>query len=304
MNTAADTSTEHFKLRHVHAITGTFLLATLAILIAVIVFAGRSQRWFVGNVTLAILLPEAGAEGIRRGSEVYFLGTLVGTVSDVTVDPAGRMEAQVNIRRDFFLLIRADSFAVVKRKFGMVGDTYFEISRGQGKPLPETNARIVCNKQLPSALESAVEEVRREAVPALIKLSHGLDVWTTLGSNLVSTSDRLDHILARVDDITAQLQQGQGTAGRILFDPAAADELQTLLTKASASMMSFAASWRTCGTPAPIFNSPAQTFPPLAMPSPKKRRISLALFSRPKPPCVNSSASSPRSKNTGFSGAT
>jgi phospholipid/cholesterol/gamma-HCH transport system substrate-binding protein len=236
MNTDADPSTEHFKLRHVHAITGTLLLATVGILIAVIVFAGRSQRWFLGNVALAIVLPEAGAAGIRRGSEVYFLGTLVGTVSDVTVDPAGRMEAQANIRRDFFLFVRADSSAVVKRKFEMIGDAYFEITRGHGKTLPEKNARIICNEQLPSALESAVDEVRREAVPALLKLSHTLDVWSTLGSNLMTTSDRLDLLLARVDDMTTQLQQGQGTAGRILFDPAVADELQTLLTNASGAM--------------------------------------------------------------------
>ena len=53
MNTAADPSTEHFKLRHVHAITGNFVLITLVILIGVIIFAGRSQRWFIGNVTLS-----------------------------------------------------------------------------------------------------------------------------------------------------------------------------------------------------------------------------------------------------------
>lgn len=153
---------ERFKFRHVHTITGTFVLVVLGVLITALVFAGRSQRWFIGNVTLRIVLPEAGAAGIRQGSEVYFLGTLMGTVSDVSVDPAGRMEAQVNIRRDFFRFVRADSSAVVKRKFGVVGDAYFEITRGHGQPLPEKNASIVCNEQLPSALETAVEEIRRE----------------------------------------------------------------------------------------------------------------------------------------------
>src|SRR5216110_3297041 len=96
---------ERFRFRHVHAITGTFVLVVLAVVIAALVFAGRSQRWFIGNVTLRIVLPEEGAAGIRQGSEVYFLGTLMGTVSDVRVDPSGRMEAQVNIRRDFFLFV-------------------------------------------------------------------------------------------------------------------------------------------------------------------------------------------------------
>ena len=86
---------ERFKFRHVNAITGTFVLVVVAVLIAALVFAGRSQRWFIGNVTLRIVLPEAGAAGIRQGSEVYFLGTLMGTVSDVIVDPAGDRKSVV-----------------------------------------------------------------------------------------------------------------------------------------------------------------------------------------------------------------
>jgi phospholipid/cholesterol/gamma-HCH transport system substrate-binding protein len=227
---------ERFKFRHVHAITGTFVLLVIGVLIAVLVLAGRSQRWFIGNVTLRIILPEGGAAGIRQGSEVYFLGTLMGTVSDVSVDPAGRMEAQVNIRRDFFLFVRADSSAVVKRKFGVVGDAYFEITRGHGQTLPEKNASIICNDQLPSALESAVEEIRREAVPALKKLSAGLEAWTRLGTNLITSRERLDQLILRADSIVADLQQGKGTAGKLLTDPSAADELKTLLVKANRSM--------------------------------------------------------------------
>ena len=41
-------------------------------------------------------------------------------VSDVIVDTTGRMEAEANIRRDFFRFVRVDSSAVVKMKFGVV----------------------------------------------------------------------------------------------------------------------------------------------------------------------------------------
>ena len=227
---------ERFKSRHVHAITGTFVLAALAVLVTALMLAGRSQRWFIGNVTLRIVLPEEGAAGIRQGSEVYFLGTLMGTVSDVSVNPAGRMEAQVNIRRDFFRFVRTDSSAVVKRKFGLMGDAYFEITRGQGRPLPQKNASIVCKEQLPGAMEAAIEEVRREAVPALKKLSAGLEAWSALGSNLITSQQRLDELIARADSIAAGLQQGKGTVGELLADSAAADELKSLLLKANGSM--------------------------------------------------------------------
>ncbi|MBA4148432.1 MAG: MCE family protein [Verrucomicrobia bacterium] len=231
-----ETLRERFRFRHVHGITGTFVLVIVGVLIIALALAGRSQRWFMGNVTLRIILPEAGAAGIRQGSEVYFLGTLMGTVWDVSVDPDGRMEAQVNIRRDFFLFVRDDSSAVVKKRFGMVGDAYFEITRGHGLPLPEKNASIICNEQLPSALESAVEEIRSEAVPALKKLSSGLDTWTTLGSNMITTQERLDQLLTRADNIGADLQAGNGTVGRFLTDSSIADELETLLVKANQSM--------------------------------------------------------------------
>jgi phospholipid/cholesterol/gamma-HCH transport system substrate-binding protein len=236
MNETTQISKERFYFRHVHAVTGTFVLIVLAVVISIVVLAGRSQRWFIGNVTLRIILPEDGAAGIRQGSEVYFLGTLMGTVWDVVVEPTGRMEAQVNIRRDFFRFVRDDSSAVVKRKFGVVGDAYFEITRGHGKTLPEKNASIVCNEQLPSALESAVEEVRREAVPALRKLTIGLDSWTTLGSNLVASRHHVDALLLRADAIIADLQMGKGTAGKLLTDPSIATELESMLAKSSRSI--------------------------------------------------------------------
>ena len=63
---------EPFKFRRVNEITGTFVLIVFAIVIAAVVWTGRSQRWFKSNVTLRITLPADGAAGIRQGSEVIF----------------------------------------------------------------------------------------------------------------------------------------------------------------------------------------------------------------------------------------
>jgi len=227
---------QRFKFRRVDEITGTFVLVVVAVLIATVMWAGHSQRWFKSRVTLRIVLPEAGAAGIRQGSEVYFLGTLVGSVSDVVVDTTGRMEAQANIRRDFFRFVRADSSAVIKKKFGVAGDSFFEITRGDGQPLPEKNASIVCNEQFQSVLEAAVEEIRVQALAVLKKTGTGLDTWTTLGTNLITTRERLDQLVGRVDNIAADVQAGKGTAGKLLTDPGTADELRTLLVKANHSV--------------------------------------------------------------------
>jgi phospholipid/cholesterol/gamma-HCH transport system substrate-binding protein len=225
-----------FHFRRVNEITGTFVLVIVALLIAAVVWTGRSQRWFKSNVPLHITLPAEGAAGIRQGSEVYFLGTLVGTVADVLVDEKGRMEAEARIRRDFFRFVRTDSSAVVKKKFGVAGDSFFEITRGQGQALPEKHATIVCNEQVQSVLEAAVEEIRREAMIVLKKVNGGLDMWTTLGTNLISTRGRLDQLFERADTMAAAVQAGQGTVGKLLTETALADEAQALLERAHEAM--------------------------------------------------------------------
>ncbi|MDB6015693.1 MAG: hypothetical protein JWR19_182 [Pedosphaera sp.] len=218
-----------FKFRRVNEITGTFVIIIVVVLIAAVVWTGRSQRWFKSKVALQITLPEAGAAGIRQGSEIYFLGTLVGAVSEVNVDTAGHMTAETHIRRDFFQFVRADSSAVIKRKFGVAGDSFFEITRGKGQPLPEENAGIVCNEQFQSALESAIEEVRREAMGVLKKTSTGLDTWTKLGADLGETQQRLDKIAMGIE-------QGKGTVGKLIAETTLADEAQQLLARANATM--------------------------------------------------------------------
>jgi phospholipid/cholesterol/gamma-HCH transport system substrate-binding protein len=238
-----------FKFRHVNEITGVFVILVVVVLIATIVWTARSQRWFRGTVTLRIVLPEAGAAGIRQGSEVYFLGTLVGTVSDVIVASTGRMEAQASIRSDFFRFMREDSSAIVKKKFGVAGDAYFEITRGQGQPLPKKDASIICN-ELPGTMETAIEDVRSAVLPVLEKISVGVDTWTTLGEKLSSSADawtrlgtnlgesrqHLDQLIGRLDGIVAGVEQGKGTAGKLLTDPALADDLKTILDKGNVSM--------------------------------------------------------------------
>ena len=226
-----------FKLRRVHEITGTFVLIVIAVVIGIIVWTGRSQRWFKSNVSLRISLPETGAAGIRQGSEVYFLGTLVGSVHAVKVDPTtGRMEARTSIHRDFFIFVRDDSSAVVKRKFGVAGDSFFEITRGKGKLLPEDNASIVCNEQIQSALESAIEEIRRQTSLVLQKTSTGLDAWTKLGVDLGETRLHLDQLTLRLENLTAGVEQGKGTVGKLLTETGLADEAQKLLARANQTM--------------------------------------------------------------------
>lgn len=146
------------------------------------------------------------------------------------------MEAVASIRSDFFRFVRVDSSATVKKTFGVAGDSFFEIARGVGRSLPEKNASIVCKDLVPSPLEAAIEEIRGQAMVVLKKATNGLDTWTKLGADLGETRQHLDQLTIRLDKMVADIEAGQGTAGKIITDPALADEAQKLLSRASEVM--------------------------------------------------------------------
>ncbi len=64
----------------------------------------------------------------------------------------------------------------------------------------------------------------------------GLTLTPGLGSNLITSRDRLDQIFVRADSIADGLQQGKGTLGKLLNDSSVADEMKTLVVKANHSM--------------------------------------------------------------------
>jgi methyl-accepting chemotaxis protein len=118
----------------------------------------------------------------------------------------------------------------------VAGDSFFEITRGEGRPLPEKNASIVCNEQFQSALEAAVGDIRGQALAVLKKASTCLDLWTKLGADLGETRQRLDQITVRLENMAAGVEAGKGTVGRLITDPALADETQNLLARANETM--------------------------------------------------------------------
>ena len=99
-------------------------------------------------------------------------------------------------------------------------------------------------------METAIEDVRSAVLPVVEKLSVGLgtwttlgeklsagaDAWTRLGTNLGESGQHLDQLVGRLDRIIAGVEQGKGTAGKLLTDPALADDLKTILDKGNVSM--------------------------------------------------------------------
>ena len=227
-----------FKFRHVNEVTGLFVLGVFALVVAGFIFSGHSQRWFARKFTFNVLLPDAGTSGLRQGDEVFILGVSAGWVDDIIVVDDGSMKARVKIRRDFERFVRADSKASIKKAFAVAGDSFMEISRGTGVALRATDPVITC---LPSEdslgrMEKMLTDLRAELVPVVQKAGTGFDQWTKLAMDLQKTQEQLSGLFSRLDKLAGGLENGKGTAGKLLNDTALADEVHSLLSRAGQTM--------------------------------------------------------------------
>ena len=219
-----------FKFRYVNEIVGGFVLVVIAALIVGIILAGKAQEWFEPVYELRLSFPEEGSLGLQKGAEVQILGTTVGTVTGIRVRDDGRMRGWLTVKGDFIRFIRMDSKAIVKKKYGIAGDAYVEITQGKGLER-ELEMPLVVTKdtEITEIAQDILKRLQETTVPAI-------EEYTALAADLRSTNGPLMKLLAHLEQITAGLERGEGSAGQILRDPTLANEMQGILTQVNESL--------------------------------------------------------------------
>ena len=187
------------RLRHTDHWIGALAVLSAVLFLGVVLQAGILRDWFRTASTLRIVLPEAGVGGLSEGADVEVLGTRAGRVRRIVIDPSQQMYAEAEIddqARDF---IRRDSQAVIRRRFGVAGPAFLDISRGTGGMLDWRYAVI----------QATTERAPTETVGALIDQIRGkifpiLDDAGGLIHGLAATVERVE--------------KGEGNVGRLLTD--------------------------------------------------------------------------------------
>lgn len=226
-----------FKFRYVSEIAGAFVLVVVVLVIVAVVLAGHAQRWFEPVHQLTLQFPPEGSFDLQKGAEVRILGALVGSVDSIVVDEEGGMTGDITIRGNFIRFVRTDSKAIAKKKFGVAGDAYVEITKGVGPPMPEGGS-LVCIKdtEIMEMVEQVINEIRSVIVPTVEKAQKAIEEYTRLAEELHRPEGNLQQLLSNLTAISDGLEKGEGTAGQLLRDPALANELRAITERVNQSL--------------------------------------------------------------------
>lgn len=211
------TEEDRVRLRHTDRWVGALVLLAVAVFLGLLFQRSVIREWFASGYELTVLLPEDGVAGLSEGSEAEVLGVRAGTVRRIVVAPEGRIRAELRVQDQARVFIRTDSEATVRRRFGVAGPAYLDITRGRGQPLDWDNAVIEARVE-PAATETAgalLDDIRRRVYPVLDDLQRGMRSFA---------------------DAAERLNTGEGTVGRLLTDSTLARQAEEATRRANAAL--------------------------------------------------------------------
>ena len=185
------------RLRYADELVGLVVILAVVLFLGVAFEAGVLSQWFKSTETLRIVLPETGSAGLSPGADVEVLGTKAGQVRRVVINPDQQMYAEADIEEQARPFIRRDSVGVIRKRFGVAGAAYLDISRGKGKNLDWGFAVIqgVTERDPTESIGSMIDQVRERVFPIL--------------DGLASTSSGLAELMGSI-------KKGQGNIGRLM----------------------------------------------------------------------------------------
>jgi len=219
------------KFRYTNEAVGLFVLMTLLIFIAGLIYSGRVSEWFNPGETLRVLLPDDGLSGLTRGSTVEILGTKAGEVQEIVINPSEKIYAEVRIDREMALFVRSDSKATIRRIFGIAGDAYLEITRGFGKPLDWEFAVIsaVSDRKPTDTVGELIDEIREKVFPVIDSAQKAIQAFLTVANELQDPDKGVQQLLANANSIADRIDRGEGTIGRLLTEDKLVRDMESLI---------------------------------------------------------------------------
>lgn len=217
---------------------GVVVLVCVGLFAGALINAGLLKDWFQPSITLRILLPDSGVAGLAPGAEVQVMGTRAGEIRRIVIDPSQRMHAVARIEEQMRPFIRRDSHVSIRRQFGIAGNAYVDISRGEGPPLDWGFAVLTADtdRAPTDTIGQVVDELHAKLVPLLDQAQQAVAAFTALAKRAVDPQGPLEQTLESAAAVAQRMQAGKGVIGRLVSDDKLGGQVQAALSDAVSSL--------------------------------------------------------------------
>ncbi len=180
--------------------SGIVIVVAIILLSLGILQLGSRAGLFTRTYTLFVYMDDS--QGLKAGSIVRLAGLDVGNVEDINFSPQPqnrKIVVRMAIRKKYMDRIRQDSVASIKT-IGLLGDKYVDITVGSPEsPIVQPGG--------------ALKEIQESRL-------------TNVLSGASSGLEALNVVLAQLKNILGNVTNGEGTAGKLLTDPALYNQLR------------------------------------------------------------------------------
>ncbi len=221
------------KFRYTNETVGLFVLITLLIFVAGLIYSGQVRKWFNPGETLKVVLPDEGLFGLAQGSAVEILGTKAGEIKDIVINPDQKIHAIARIDSDMAVFVRSDSKATIRKTFGIAGDAYLEITRGTAEPLDWEFAVITVksDRKTSDTLAELIEELRAKVLPVVDDAHKAILMLTAVAKELQDPDKGVQQLLANLNSISDRIDRGEGAIWRLLTEDKLVRDLEALVAR-------------------------------------------------------------------------
>ncbi|MDY7030726.1 MAG: MlaD family protein [Thermodesulfobacteriota bacterium] len=144
----------YFRIKHFDKYAGVFLLISVIVIVAALVFVGRGQRWFEERHEFITVFEDAG--GIETGATVVLAGIEIGTVKEMRLNNSNKVEILLSILDPYRDRIRVDSMARISGP--IIGSKVIEVSVGSMSK-PSLDAGGVIQSKETKELTDVITEI-------------------------------------------------------------------------------------------------------------------------------------------------
>jgi phospholipid/cholesterol/gamma-HCH transport system substrate-binding protein len=186
-----DNYTPAFKAR-----LGMFIAVGLAIFVMAIFLIGRQQNLF--NPVFKVTTNFQNVSGLLVGNNIRYSGINVGIVDNITIINDSTVQVDLLIRKNVQQFIKADSQAGIGSE-GIIGDRILIITQGSNNaPIVQDGQHILSK-----------EPIETDVVMA----------------SLQTSAENAEIITYQLSQIMMDVNRGEGALGRLIQDPAIADNI-------------------------------------------------------------------------------